>query len=98
MSNNYTNYIKFENLVDPQYSQVNNNIKYARTTSNTGPLFTYMNSCNQDQSNVLWGSNEPVKETCLPNHIQMEGRSCNNIWNNSTKRKTIVNVDYKYPK
>ena len=90
------NYIKFDDLVDPQYSQVKNNIDYARNTNNTGPLFTYMNSCNEP--NVLWGSNEPVKETCLPNHIQMEGRSCNNIWNNSTKRKTIVNVDYKYPK
>ena len=107
MSNNYTNYIKFDDLVDPEYSNVKNNTDYARTTDNTGPLFTYMNycannikciDCSNNIPNVLWGSNKPVKETCLPNHIQMEGTSCNNIWNNSTKRKTIVNVDYKYPK
>jgi len=97
-----TNYIKFEDLVSPQYPGVSNEMEYARSTKNDGPnssngnIFDYIKSCNNP--NVVWGSDKPIKETCLPNHIQMEGAPCNNIWNNSTKRKTIVNVDYKYPK
>ena len=40
--------------------------------------------------NAVWGSEKPVKETCPPEHLQMVGEPCMNIWNNSTKRKTIV--------
>ena len=93
----YQNYIKFEDLVSPSYPGVTNDMNYARTTKNGGTqLFDYIQSCNKP--NVEWGSNKPVVEKCLPNHLHMEGDSCNQIWNNSTKRKTIVNVDYKYPK
>ena len=91
-----TEYLRFEDLVDPNYGAVKNNINYARTTNNTGPLFTYMESCKNP--NVEWGSNKPITETCLPYNLQMSGDSCTNIWNNSTKRKTIVNVSYNYPK
>ena len=93
-----TEYLKFEDLVDANFAGVKNNIEYARNTPNSGTqLFTYMQSCNKPS--VEWGSgNKPVEETCLPNHLHMEGESCNNIWNNSTKRKTIVNVNYQYPK
>jgi hypothetical protein len=92
----YQEYIKFEDLVSPQYPGVNVDIDYARTTKNDGPLFDYIKSCSKP--NVVWGSEKPVVEKCLPNHLQMEGESCNQIWNNSTKRKSITIVDYKYPK
>ena len=39
----------------------------------------------------LWGSEKPVHESCKPEHLQLNGLPCLNIWNNSTKRKTIVN-------
>ena len=48
--------------------------------------------CNN--ANVVWGSEKPLKETCLPEHLQMEGKPCMNIWNNSTKRKIIVDNKY----
>lgn len=92
----YQEYIKFEDLVSPQYPGVNVDIDYARTTKNDGILFDYTKSCSK--SNVVWGSEKPIVEKCLPNHLQMEGESCNQIWNNSTKRKSITIVDYKYPK
>lgn len=58
-----------------------------------GFQFDYqINSC--DTPNVLWGSEKPVKESCLPEHIQMQGTPCTSIWNNSTKRKTIVDNPY----
>jgi len=92
----YQEYIKFEDLVSPSYPGVNVDIDYARTTKNEGILFDYIKSCSK--SNVVWGSEKPIVEKCLPNHLQMEGESCNQIWNNSTKRKSITIVDYKYPK
>lgn len=92
----YQEYIKFEDLISPQYPDVNVDIDYARTTKNDGILFDYIKSCNN--TNVVWGTEKPIVEKCLPNHLQMEGESCNQIWNNSTKRKSITIVDYKYPK
>ena len=92
----YQEYIKFEDLVSPSYPGVDVDIDYARTTKNNGILFDYIKSCNKP--NVVWGSEKPIVEKCLPNHLQMEGESCNQIWNNSTKRKSITIVDYKYPK
>lgn len=35
-----------------------------------------------------WGSLKPVKEDCIP--TSMKGIPCTNIWNNNTRRKTIV--------
>lgn len=91
----YQEYIKFEDLISPSYPGVNVDIDYARTTKNEGPL-DYIKSCSKP--NVVWGSEKPIVEKCLPNHLQIEGESCNQIWNNSTKRKSITIVDYKYPK
>jgi hypothetical protein len=91
-------YVKFSDIVDPQYAKVKNDIQYARTNQNPGTqVFTYMESCPNStsgpQPSVLWGSgNKPIDEVCLPNKLHMEGASCNSIWNNSTKRKTIANL------
>ena len=65
-------------------------------TPNKGILFKYKEECKN--ANVVWGSNKPIAQKCLPTKLQMSGESCNNIWNNSTKRKTIVNVKYSYPR
>ena len=91
-----SNYIKFEDLVSPKYSNISNDINYSRNTKDNGIMFDYIQSC--DKPNVVWGSEKPILETCLPNHLHMEGQSCNQIWNNSTKRKIITNIGYKYPK
>tara|TARA_Y100000996_G_C22449015_1_gene613007 strand:- start:808 stop:1014 length:207 start_codon:yes stop_codon:yes gene_type:complete len=39
--------------------------------------------------NTMWGSQNPIKEECIP--YKLEGKPCTNIWNNNTKRKIIVN-------
>ena len=91
-------YVKFSDIVDPDFTKVKNNIQYARTTENPGTqVFTYMESCSDPS--VEWGSgNKPIDQQCLPNNLHMEGTSCNSIWNNSTKRKTVVNPQYTYPR
>ena len=80
----YANY----NLDSPNYCKVDfsnvNNIKVYQ-----GFNFKYFNTLNCNKS-VLWGSEKPLKETCLNKQYNLNGEFCNNIWNNSTKRKTIV--------
>jgi hypothetical protein len=75
------------NFTSPDYGKIIN--KTDKNELNSGEFdFDYIKGCNGQ--NVLWGSEKPLKEKCLPEHLQMIGFSCNNIWNNSTKRKTIV--------
>lgn len=52
------------------------------------PSFTYFNTGNNPQ--VLWGSEKPMKETCSVQYKPHQGIPTHAIWNNSTKRKTIV--------
>jgi hypothetical protein len=82
--------------INPNYGKIKNDINYARNTPNKGILFKYKEECKN--ANVVWGSNKPIAQKCLPTKLQMSGEPCNNIWNNSTKRKTIVNVKYSYPR
>jgi hypothetical protein len=44
-----------------------------------------------DKGNVYWGSEKPMDETCIQDKAHT-GKPAHAIWNNSTKRKTIVNV------
>jgi hypothetical protein len=55
---------------------------YINYQKNKGP--------NCKNSDVEWGSQKPLVQNCLPEKIQMDGHSCNNIWNNNTKRKNVV--------
>lgn len=58
----------------------------------TSSQFQVSPPCNA--KNAVWGSEKPVQETCPPQNLHPEGIPCMNIWNNSTKRKTIVNETY----
>ena len=49
----------------------------------------YLNSCNNPS--VMWGSNKPVKEQNPTEYIDHSGTPCHSLWNNSTRRKIIVN-------
>ena len=83
------NYMEIKDVKTPENIGITNNINYARTTNskNNGILFEYFKECSN--KNVEWGSNKPIK-AMNPKNINMVGESCNNIWNNSTKRKIIV--------
>ena len=52
--------------------------------------FEYFN--NGPQGSVYWGSEKPMDEVCPTNFKNHSGESTHSIWNNSTKRKTIVNI------
>tara|TARA_B110001469_G_C9644723_1_gene325379 strand:+ start:927 stop:1166 length:240 start_codon:yes stop_codon:yes gene_type:complete len=72
------------------YETLHAGIKNSINISNVeGFNFEISNKCMD--GNVVWGSEKPLKETCKPENLQMQGNVCMNIWNNSTKRKIIVN-------
>uniref|UniRef100_A0A6C0CGE4 Uncharacterized protein n=1 Tax=viral metagenome TaxID=1070528 RepID=A0A6C0CGE4_9ZZZZ len=52
--------------------------------------FDYFN--NGSQGSVYWGSEKPMDEVFPSNFKPHSGKPTHSIWNNSTKRKTIVNI------
>ena len=50
----------------------------------------YFDRCTKGSQSAYWGSNQPVKDNCLN---PQSGKPCHFIWNNSTKRKVIVDYD-----
>jgi len=84
------------NLVTPQNAYMVN--QYTTTNDKTNcnafdspnNFGNYFDKCSRENASPGWGSNKPVKENCM--NPQM-GKPCHNIWNNSTKRKTIVDYD-----
>tara|TARA_B100002051_G_C16325556_1_gene434342 strand:- start:160 stop:426 length:267 start_codon:yes stop_codon:yes gene_type:complete len=52
------------------------------------PSFTYFNDGGSRQ--VQWGSDRPLQEVCPTNYKPHMGTPNHAIWNNLTKRKSIV--------
>ena len=50
----------------------------------------YFDRCTKESQSAYWGSNKPVKDNCL---TPQTGKPCHFIWNNLTKRKSIVDYD-----
>ena len=59
-----------------------------KTDSSCQPSFTYF----QGGSNpsVVWGSDRPMKEVCPTDYKSHQGTPTHSLWNNMTKRKSIV--------
>ena len=51
----------------------------------------YFQQCSKDAQAALWGSNKPVPDKCELD--PKKGIPCQNIWNNQTRRKGVV--DYR---
>jgi len=80
--------MEIKDVKTPENVGITNAINYARNTDKgKGILFEYFKEC--QNPSVEWGSNKPIKGI-NPSEIKMQGESCNNIWNNNTKRKIIV--------
>ena len=48
----------------------------------------YFKSC--QTPSVMWGSDKPQKESCPTDYVDHTGTPCHSLWNNMTKRKSIV--------
>jgi len=75
------------------HMNISNNI----TNSSSGDFkFDYFNNCSNNTT--LLGSHYPLKDNCDVKELNIksansESGKCNSLWNNSTKRKSLVNSD-----
>lgn len=53
----------------------------------------YFQRCASSQRQAYWGSERPVRDVCTTGIGPHEGVPCNSLWNNLTKRKSVV--DYR---
>lgn len=86
-------YAKVEQVGQDLYSNITNQYKVTEDKSQCNPFGqsnnfgNYFQQCTKESQSAYWGSNKPVPDNCLkPN----EGTPCNSLWNNLTRRKSIV--------
>ena len=87
------------NVDTPQYFKISNEYKTTNDMTQCNPFNrsnnfgNYFQKCTQDSKSALWGSHKPVQDKCDINYKPHYGQPCTSLWNNLTKRKSVV--DYK---
>jgi len=75
----------------PSYFKMLNKVKTSgepKKDASCQPSFDYFRSCTSAQ--VRWGSSKPMEEVCPKEYKPHEGTPNHSVWNNMTKRKSIV--------
>ena len=75
----------------PSYFKMVNKVKTSgdqKEDSSCQPSFDYFRQCTKSQVN--WGSDRPMDEVCPSNYKPHAGVPTHSIWNNMTKRRSIV--------
>jgi len=86
-------YQKVENTNTPQYAKISNVFTKTNDKSQcnafgaSNNFGNYFQQCTKENESAYWGSNKPVPDNCLE---PQKGTPCNSLWNNSTRRKTVV--------
>lgn len=71
------------NMINPVYST-----STPKTDSICQPSFDFFQTSSGGQ--VQWGSERPMKEVCPSTYVSHEGIPSHSLWNNLTKRKSMV--------
>ena len=77
--------------MDLTYMKISNNIESLNTGNDF--KFKYYNKC--DMNDTSLGSHYGLVDSCKPNEININNKLCNSLFNNNTKRKTIVDTGIK---
>tara|TARA_B110000902_G_C14101490_1_gene510834 strand:- start:185 stop:433 length:249 start_codon:yes stop_codon:yes gene_type:complete len=78
------------------YFQITNDFKLSENKGQCNPFNNhnnfgnYFKTCPQGNKSAYWGSDKPTADKCLQPQV---GQPCHALWNNLTKRKSIV--DYR---
>ena len=56
----------------------------------TNQFGNYFQQCGATGTQAYWGSVKPAPDVCTPNLGPHEGTPCHSLWNNLTKRKSVV--------
>mgnify|MGYP006094460611 FL=1 len=72
----------------PNYFKISNEFNTSKNLKCKGPN-NFFEKCLSEEKNVVYGSERPIKEKCtiITGHPASQ---CNSLWNNMTKRKTLV--------
>lgn len=95
---NPSTYQKFDQVNTPQYAKISNLYTLTNDKSQCNPLSesnnfgNYFQQCSQESQSAYWGSNKPVPDKCLK---PQTGQPCTSLWNNLTRRKSVVAYDRK---
>tara|TARA_B110001450_G_C17517466_1_gene439100 strand:- start:515 stop:814 length:300 start_codon:yes stop_codon:yes gene_type:complete len=77
--------------MDLTHMKISNNIEILNTGNDF--KFKYYNKC--DMNDTSLGSHYGLVDSCKPNEININNKLCNSLFNNNTKRKTIVDTEIK---
>lgn len=86
-------YAKVEITGQELYSKITNSFQETGDKPQCNPygqsnnFGNYFQKCSNEEASAYWGSNKPVSDNCLE---PQKGTPCNSLWNNSTRRKTVV--------
>ncbi len=83
----YNKYIMNQPFQTPQF-QISNKFNNIPSQNCLGPN-NFFKKCLESNKNVIYGNERPMKEEC-PVITGTTEIPCNSIWNNLTKRKSLV--------
>jgi hypothetical protein len=75
----------------PSYFKMVNKVQTSsepKKDASCQPSFNYFQG--QGEQQVRWGSSKPMEEVCPKEYKPHEGTPSHSVWNNMTKRKSIV--------
>jgi len=75
----------------PSYFKMLNKVKTSgepKKDPSCQPSFDYFRGCTKAQ--VRWGSSKPIEEVCPKDYKPHAGTPTHSVWNNLTRRKSIV--------
>ena len=76
------------NSFDQQQFHISNKFNNMPSGNCLGPN-NFFKQCLENKKNVIYGNERPMKEKC-PVITGTTDTPCNSIWNNLTKRKSLV--------
>tara|TARA_B100001094_G_C18038527_1_gene723804 strand:+ start:644 stop:934 length:291 start_codon:yes stop_codon:yes gene_type:complete len=95
---NPSTYQSFKNINTPNYVKIDNKFTLTKDKTQCNPFKqsnhfgNYFQQCSKESQSAYWGSQKPVPDKCLTPQV---GNPCNSIWNNLTRRKSVVFYDRK---
>ena len=70
--------------------KLSDNKQQCNPFNNHNNFGNYFETCSPENKSAYWGSDKPTADNCLKPQV---GQPCHALWNNLTKRKSIVDYN-----
>ena len=87
-----------QSVITPQFASITNQFLTNRQKGECNPFQShnnfgnYFKQCSPEMNSAYWGSNKPTPDKCLQ---PQTGKPCHSLWNNLTRRKSVVDYQRK---